>query len=840
MSAHEEREPRPGFFEWEVLGEEQRLEPADEPSRAGRPSLPRRLVPLLLLFALLLAAAVVGARRLAGQRDARMRADLVSFIESEERARAFGQREEVTSLLAPGAASPAWQSAYARTFTPQSESSEVEVLVQQIRMEPGGAEVTVSLNGATQRRYYRLGALGWGRAPLPAGSLGEAREFALPGDVILRFQEADRAFASELAEELPELRARVLAWGLDFPERVDISPGELARRGAWMEGERLQVASPTLYLGTGPWSVEESIRLDLASVLLGVRPPVNPLAEGSVEERLLVAGRNVTIARWALAPESFSTVRGGWALVTAESGLSPFVEDFVSPRPPGRLDGLTAREAGAHLVADTVLTLDGADAMIRLLSASPSLPIETRIQRQLGRSLGALATEVRAMAEHGEDGARRAHTQGKGPAGLIPPLRGHVSRGVDGRFRLQIEGASEHPVLVLGALQFEIAPGETAPAICAPLVAEVEVDGQFLSDVPAEAGGPWLQVSSLRLPSLRPALAMADVALPVDAASHIVHLNEGVLRLLALDRSDRVVEYGRFRGVEPLTFAETFRMWSPRVRDLLVLRQTIDGCPLSWLYQLRIDRPAVSAWLTLPALDGILGSVLSSQEREDLLIIMGDNRSRPWTLLDPNGDRVVGPRGQFASMTALGWLPGGQELLRYEWNQVRLERIRLDGQVVDTISIPTGDVFLLPGGQELLYVEREGISLEEWRVRRASLGDDARQTLLEGPGGQVFQSVALPADPTDRRALVQVANLSRQANIPDGLMLLDVDGGGEPVVVAEQGAGVALGPYLLCGGKQVLYVQSGTRLYRWHPDQGRDLLVSGAGTLIPWGCRSAG
>lgn len=249
-------------FRWEAG------EPADEWPVLPEPAPRRRrdwrwlLIPLVIVLAL---GGAVAWRARDGERAARE--DLQRVVEQEVAALKAGQLEVLSALLS---GSPLyWRRYHAASFYRESAwyaaRGTASVRVEQVRLEPGRAEVVVALDDGQQTRrgtwhYIRVGEQ-WRHAPPPPDSWGEIRTLGTP-----QVAASARTQGLDVAAVMVELQAGLL----DSGEQSRPAP---ARPDPWAETRTVRIPrvtvrarTPDLDLAAGLASEVEALYRRLVEV----------------------------------------------------------------------------------------------------------------------------------------------------------------------------------------------------------------------------------------------------------------------------------------------------------------------------------------------------------------------------------------------------------------------------------------------------------------------------------------------------------------------------------------------------------------------------------------------
>lgn len=835
------------MVEWRVVQEEEsgrsRPSPPDGPARRGY------LRPLLMLL-LLVALALLLARREQTARLTRMEEDLRQWVLEEERARVAGRVEESNLFLSRDAPHH-WRQHYERTFERAAEPIPIEVT--EVAWHEDGALVTIDRGALPHYRYYRVESGRWRRAPIPDALLGASTTVVLPEGLRLSYQAIDLPFAETLVADLPRLTDEITGWGIDpVLTEIEIRPEEnnmtpvARRRGV------LVVASPSLYLGPieSGGTVTGTLRLALAERLLPDgegRPPSAALLRHA--DRMYAAAREVQRHRWALTPEQLEERRTAWLQQLGEDWDSPFLSPWEPFGTPSRI------------VADYIYEVYGSDRLTKLLrSAHDRQTWNSLLLDELGVRAYHLEAEALAWVRGDQSALAELVRQRPGAALPNPPF---VSRRIeplgDETLVATAPGVPGRVLMDLSAARLEAADGSPLSTACAALFPELHVEGRW--SVPGEL----LTVDRIRptqslnpFPASSTAPAFAAELSVVENPDHTGAAGPwSLLRFSSAADSVDVVEH------DPRLLPEAHRLQAlPDGRFLA--RLFAQPCEQDWLLLLDDRMRVVSGWRLEQEAWNTGSALFARPESGDYLFVSHAAEGNALTylaVLDPDQPGAVsrmGPAKRPERASAVGWSDALDALIFVEVaGSGVVSALSLDGQErplwggAERPAIAAWQAVLSRDGRTLYMIAGASKSLLPDRLVALDLVTQESRTLLTLDEQRLFLTappIALNEE-NGTRLLLPALDLKTDQR---QLLLVETTGGGPPRLVRSEHGGVEIPSTLLCGDGRVIFntvdstaqardepgaARNASRLWEWRPNGRLTELYVTSGTLTPLDCR---
>ncbi len=662
------------MFEWEVLEEEKPLPelPPDEPGDRRSRRFWIALALVVLTFAALLAVFV---RREMAQRREAMRADLEAFIRQEEQARAFGLRNQAARLIAAGVSWEWWVN-YLNSFAqPGEEPRPRDVQVADMQFDGEGALVTLTVNGHKQLRYYRLVGQSWRRAMLPVERVWGTRRFAVePLDGLnVIYRPPDRAFAQQVARDLPALYASLAEW----PEQpraaqIEFEPRDVAPPLIVAEEKRIVLNSPLLVPQDGLLSGEGAVRLALAAALLDQADGTDesalslPLLNAS---RFLEAARTVVAMHWALSPEEQEQQLQAWQEGLGE-WLSPF--EAVVSLDPGQSAAVLIRrtDMAAYLTAEYIYQVHGPQTLAALVRRLPRADTwDDVFQDVLGRSRADLEREVAAFVA---DTARKPEKSGSRLAPTSPPSKPPLEVELlafrSSRTLEALLGTEKTPIQIeLPARRDPLYAenGPPVPAGCVGPHSRARLEGEWV------VRNQRFQADRVVLTSARLPLVLQPLPPPPDTVGYVVRLDPFRPSAIVALRED-----GSLHPILELENAIHLRTL-PRYGTPLrfVLTFFVPACSRYWVVVYGPREGVVAKWLTeaqAHAEGRAFFHTTWRAEAQDMLFFRSKPASGTWRY------QVFRARPNVLVAEPVGWLPPG--LLPIGWSAALDRIVALDLQ----------------------------------------------------------------------------------------------------------------------------------------------------------------
>lgn len=817
------------MFKWESEEDRQTLV---APPAPGRPWRPRRL--WLVLLAGLVLLGMAGLALLRGrlaERQQAMRQDVAAFVEREERARLFGQRDLAPELVAPGVPR-SWYSDYLETFVPADEARPLDLTIEDVTFDGTGALVTLRLDGRTQARYYRLAGREWRRAPLPNAAWGAALMTAgLPNDRTVVFRPRDAAFARSVARDLPALFDQLARWPGELGlEQIEIEPTEFHEALVLDEGTRIILNSPLLVPLDEELDGEATVRLALAEALFqraGPEPVTIPPLPGS--DRFVSAAKTVAISRWSLPAEAQASRREEWRSRLHGQWLSPFFgvwitqgDETVAPAPPQQA------EAAALLVADFIHRAAGPQALATVIRELLGAATWDQVfQDTLGRPT--ITVEGDVVASEGLSG-------GPPPDVALSlnrlPLATKVLRvDLPSARQLYVGGPSPHqPVLVELPNARDLVSAEGVPLSCISPHSIVDIEGTWL-DVGYRLRANRITIRELAMPIVLEPPPPDTIAYLIE---RFVETSQSRATLVALRAGGTTVPVAELAAAAysatpfVVTSADSlgiiFRLELPDCdRALLILHDLTHGTDSQWLAPPARRLPGTS-WLVPRA------------EQQDLLLFQastqrtatGPTGRRTWqySLLKRDNRLVVQPRGDLdPSLQPWGWSAATDRIVAVSPGEtLRVALIDPTSQATTWLDLPSGPIGIPSrpsvDGRWLAYLTHsQGRSSTFDTLRALNLVSGEEVTVLRGAADEGLFWATWSANPNDDRLLVPAGRVVNGHLEVTRLLIVRATQPGIFSVAAQIAEGEQLfGDPVLCPDDRILYtVETGTRfLVRLH------------------------
>jgi len=825
--------------EWQLLDSNNFPEtPGDEtPARSGSW---RRWLFLIGGIALFLAG--VGfftLRHYRSQAQAALRADISAFIFEEETRRHLGHMDE--ALIMPDLP-PAWVDAYRQTFaTGRPIPPPDAIQLTGIEFDGQCALVTLTLEANQQIRAYCLRGGQWRRAPVLAAAWGhEQPPLELPGQLRLRFQGRDQAFAEALIADLADFLEetdRLLGrpTSLTGPVEIILEPHDLQGPLLLAEAGRIVLNSPWLAAPAEPGlSGEAAVRLALGKALLqhrnfGQLKP-NPLLPGS--NRFVEAAQTVLAMHLLLSPEAQKRLAEDWRTRLEGRWTSPFFAELLFSQTP---TATLRAETAAHVMADHIYRSGGPEALALALQHLPearaSDPIfQTILQRPTIELENEAAVYAQATPEKGF--LRPADYP---PLPLVATFL-YSRKLISDSLRVYVslpEVSGQVAVEIPAEMAFQAGDGGAlAPGCLGPGTA-LKISGNWL-EIPHR-----LQASQVEVQDVRP------LAMPTAPADTVAYLTAGPSyepqALMALRANGELVLLTPMSStlqIFPLPVAET------RKEVHFLIRLDLPACNGVWFAHYEPDQGITGQWLAPPEpLQWVWRA-----DKEDLIFFSTRDNNSTYDIYITDGDHILETRGRLTDLPPAfaGWhletdqliyytfdfgatafglfdLTSGDSTLQSPYLLLRGRRLSPDGNWL---------AFLTSGRRPDLPPDR----LELIDLTKGSFTILLRVRLHEGLLAPVWSLYMAQS-----RLAILAGPISdfEETPTPTQLFLFSPDPQTPPLMLAQAADGEELASPVFCADGSLLYLARAPgsyRLLRQAPDQASETLFEADQPFHPLAC----
>ncbi|MCZ7572410.1 MAG: hypothetical protein M5U01_27980 [Ardenticatenaceae bacterium] len=820
------------MFKWESVEEKEDL-PALPP--AGQPRRPTRRGWLLLLGSLVLLG-VVGLAVLRwrlGERRQAVRQDVAAFVEREERARLFGERDLAADLVAPGVPRN-WYSAYRDTFVSSEPARPLDLAIEDVTFDGAGALVTLRLDRHPQARYYRFAGRDWGRAPVPDAAWGDGQETVqLPNGTTVIFRPRDGAFARAVARDLPALFDELGRWpGEPHVERIEFEPVEFHEPLIRAEGAQIVLNSPLLVPFDKELDGEAAVRLALAELLFQrAGPTALTLSPLPGSDGFVAAAKTVAAMHWALLPEVYAHRADRWRARLGGQWTSPFFPLQITDRGEAVAPSNPEQAAvAALLMADFIDRTGGPQALAAVVRQllSPAESWDQVFRGALGRPTITLEGQVAAAAGLGGGPAPEAARQ----LGHLPLEAKFLRLDSPNGRQLYVKGLpADHPVLVELPADATGSTQDGVPLRCISPHSTLQIEGTWL-DVGYRLKAGRLIVRDLALP-----IALGTP--PPDTLAYLieryVETSQSRATLIAL-RADGTTAPVAELASAAYSAAPSFVSSGESLS--IVFRLELLNCDRPLLIRYDPGDGRISKWLAPPA-RGLPGTSWPVQRagQQDLLLFQASNQrgrsgpagERAWqySVLQRGSPLVVQPLGELeSSLQPWGWSAATGRIVAFHFDgALRVGLVDLASRDATWFDLPEGQVGIPSrpsvDGRWLAYLTHSpgrSTTFDTLRVLNLVSGEDV--VLLQVGADEGLFWATWSANPADDRLLVPAGHIVNGELEVTRLLTVRPDQPGGSTVAAEIAAGERLfGDPVLCPDDRILYTveKDGSFLTRLHP-----------------------